>query len=182
MTDGVTNRHSSFHIPVMINGFEDQLNGRIVVLRSVSLDDHSIKFHTDIRSPKVILIKKNPKIFFLFYDKEQKIQLKVSGEAKVNYKNNITKDKWQKTAHLSRKCYLATSSPGTISEKPTSGLSKEIENSKYTIEESESGYKNFCIITSKVKSIEWLYLAAKGHRRAKFEYSNSEVKKYWLTP
>ena len=35
------------------------------------------------------------------------------------------------------------------------------------MEQSEVGYKNFTVIQCKVKSIEWLYLAAKGHRRAK---------------
>ena len=35
---------------------------------------------------------------------------------------------------------------------------------------------------TKIKSIEWLFLAAKGHRRAKFEYENKTIKKSWLTP
>ena len=33
---------------------------------------------------------------------------------------------------------------------------------------------------SKIKSIEWLYLAAKGHRRAKFDLENN--KDTWLIP
>ena len=50
----------------------------------------------------------------------------------------------------------------------------------YTKEESEAGYKNFCVIRCKIKSIEWLYLAAKGHRRALFDLENN--KKNWLVP
>ena len=61
-------------------------------------------------------------------------------------------------------------------------ISDELENSKYTLEYSEIGYKNFAVILTKIKSIEWLYLAAKGHRRAKFEYQKDTIKKYWLTP
>ena len=40
----------------------------------------------------------------------------------------------------------------------------------------------------KIKSFEWLYLAAKGHRRAKFEYANNLgskttfIRKTWLVP
>ena len=182
ITDGVVNRHSSFHIPVMINSSENNNNGRIVVLRNANSDQHTIKFHSDIRSPKVNNLKKNSKVFFIFYDKEEKIQLRVSGDAIINYKNNITKASWKKTAHMSRKCYLAAHAPGTVSEKPTSGVSDKVENLKYTLEESESGYENFCVIETKIDSIEWLYLAAKGHRRAKFEYSKNSIKKNWLTP
>ena len=46
------------------------------------------------------------------------------------------------------------------------------------MKESEQGYKNFTVIQCKIKSIEWLYLAAKGHLRAKFELDNN--KEYWL--
>ena len=182
ITDGVVNRHSSFHIPVMINSSENNNNGRIVVLRNANSDQHTIRFHSDIRSPKVNNLKKNSKVFFIFYDKEEKIQLRVSGDAIINYKNNITRTSWEKTAHMSRKCYLAAYAPGTVSEKPTSGVSDKVENLKYTLEESESGYENFCVIETKIDSIEWLYLAAKGHRRAKFEYSKNNIKKNWLTP
>ena len=181
ITDGVVNRHSSFHIPVMINSSENNNNGRIVVLRNANSDQHTIKFHSDIRSPKVNNLKKNSKVFFIFYDKEEKIQLRVSGDAIINYKNNITKASWEKTAHMSRKCYLAAHAPGTVSEKPTSGVSDKVENLKYTLEESESGYENFCVIETKIDSIEWLYLAAKGHRRAKFECGDTN-KEYWLVP
>ena len=52
---------------------------------------------------------------------------------------------------------------------------------EFTKEQSELGYKNFTVIQCKVKSIEWLYLAAKGHRRAILDYSSN--KKYsWLIP
>ena len=59
-----------------------------------------------------------------------------------------------------------TNGPGTESDKPTSGLDNKFDNFDFTKEESEAGYKNFCVIRCKIKSIEWLYLAAKGHRRA----------------
>ena len=37
------------------------------------------------------------------------------------------------------------------------------------MEQSEEGYKNFTVIQCKIKNIEWLYLAAKGHRRARLD-------------
>ena len=56
----------------------------------------------------------------------------------------------------------------------------KLEDFDYTMEQSEEGYKNFTVIKCMIKSIEWLYLAAKGHRRARFEVDNK--KKYWLVP
>ena len=37
----------------------------------------------------------------------------------------------------------------------------KLEDFDYTMEQSEDGYKNFTVIKCKIKSIEWLYLAAK---------------------
>jgi 3-hydroxyisobutyrate dehydrogenase len=49
-----------------------------------------------------------------------------------------------------------------------------------SLEQSEIGYKNFCVVESKIKSFEWLYLASQGHRRAKFILD--ENKSTWLVP
>ena len=84
---------------------------------------------------------------------------------------------------MSRQCYLGNKSPGSKSDIPTSGLAQDVDNSKYTIEESEIGYENFCVIENFIESIEWLYLASKGHRRAFFILKNDDVvDKKWLIP
>ena len=59
-------------------------------------------------------------------------------------------------------------------------LNKDIEKSGFTMEESEKGYKNFTVIQCNIESIEWLYLAAKGHRRIRFDLKNN--KNNWLVP
>ena len=116
----------------------------------------------------------------LFYDKEEKIQVRLKIECLINHENEITKASWEKTQHISRKCYLVDNGPGTVSDIPTSGLKPELDNFDYTKEQSEKGYKNFTVIQCKIKSIEWLYLAAKGHRRARFDLENN--KDSWLIP
>ena len=83
---------------------------------------------------------------------------------------------------MSRQCYLGNKAPGSNALEPTSGLTSDIDNLKYTIEESEIGYENFCVIETFIKSIEWLYLAAKGHRRAYFSLKNNSLEKKWLIP
>mgnify|MGYP001278132949 FL=1 len=134
----------------------------------------------DLRSRKVDIIKKNNKASLLFYDKEEKIQLRVKIECEINNQNSIAEESWKKTQHISRRCYLTDSPPGSNSDNPTSGMISKLENFDYTMEQSEKGYENFTVIKCKVKSIEWLYLAAKGHRRAKFDLENNN--NTWLVP
>ena len=180
LNDAVTNRASQFRIPTFICGDQSDFDGRIVVLRKSNQKDNIVQFHSDIRSDKIEKLKRNPKAAMLFYDKEEKIQVRLKVECLVNHNNEITKESWSKTQHISRKCYLVDNGPGSESDVPTSGLKPELDNFDYTKEQSEEGYKNFTVIQCKIKSIEWLYLAAKGHRRAKFDLESK--KDTWLVP
>ena len=180
LDDAVKNRASQFRIPTFICGNDNNNDGRIVVLRKSDQSNNLVQFHSDIRSDKIEILKKNPNASMLFYDKDEKIQVRLKVNCVINYKNEITKTSWDKTQHISRKCYLVDKGPGTVSDVPTSGLKPELDNFDYTKEQSESGYKNFTVIQCNIKSIEWLYLAAKGHRRARFDLENS--KDSWLVP
>ena len=179
--NAVINRNSPFRVPVFICGKQTDFDGRIVVIRKTDEATLLIQFHSDIRSDKIKKLNNNKNAAMLFYDKEEKIQIRVKVDCVVNHDNNITKESWSKTQHISRKCYLVDSGPGTKSTTPTSGLKPDLDNFEFTKEQSEEGYKNFTVIQCKVKSIEWLYLAAKGHRRAFLDYSGGE-KYTWLVP
>ena len=180
LDDAVSNRASSFRIPVFICSHQDEVDGRIVVLRKSDRENNLLQFHTDFRSPKIEILKNNNKASLLFYDKEEKIQLRVKVNCEINNQNSITEESWKKTQHISRRCYLTDSPPGTSSENPTSGMISKLEDFDYTMDQSEEGFKNFSVIKSNIKSIEWLYLAAKGHRRALFDIENK--KERWLVP
>ena len=180
LDDAVTNRSSQFRIPVFVCGDQSDFDGRIVVLRKSDQTNNILQFHSDIRSDKIPKLKNNKNASMLFYDKEEKIQIRLKVECIINHNNEITKESWKNTGHISRKCYLVDNGPGTESPNPTSGLKPELDNFEFTVEQSEEGYKNFTVIQCKIKSIEWLYLAAKGHRRARFELDNN--KEYWLVP
>ena len=180
LSDAVTNRSSRFRLAVFVCGDQNDFDGRILVLRKSDQTNNLLQFHSDIRSDKIPKLKNNKIASMLFYDKEEKIQVRIKVECSINHKNEITKESWFKTGHISRKCYLVANGPGTESTNPTSGLKPELDNFEFTMEQSEEGYKNFSVIQCKIKSIEWLYLASKGHRRARFELDNN--KEYWLVP
>jgi len=180
LDDAVKNRSSQFRIPTFICGHNNDIDGRIVVLRKSDQQNNLVQFHSDIRSDKIELLKNNSNAALLFYDKDEKIQVRLKVNCIINHENEITKNSWEKTQHISRKCYLVDNGPGTESNVPTSGLKPDLDNFDYTKEQSEEGYKNFTVIQCKIKSIEWLYLAAKGHRRAKFDLETN--KNAWLVP
>ena len=180
LDDAATNRSSSFRVPVFICGNQKDFDGRIVVLRKSDQVNNLLQFHSDVRSDKILKLKNNKNASMLFYDKKEKIQVRIKVECIINHNNQITKESWSKTGHMSRKCYLVDNGPGIKSPTPTSGLKPALDSYEFTMEQSEEGYKNFSVIQCKIKSIEWLYLAAKGHRRARFELDSD--KEYWLVP
>ena len=150
LIEAVKDRSSEFRTPIFICGNDKDLDGRVVVLRKADQKNNFVQFHSDIRSSKIEKIKKNPNCSILFYGKKEKIQLRLKTECQVNFDNDIAKESWKKTGHVSRKCYLVTNGPGTVSEKPTSGLNGKFDNFDFTKEESEEGYKNFSVIRCRI--------------------------------
>jgi len=179
---GLKKRDAPFHIPTFVCGSNNQFDARVVVMRGIDKKDKKIWFHSDIRSNKIKVLKNNSQASLLFYDKTEKIQLRIGGNAKIQFQNNMTKKSWKNTAHMSRQCYLGDKAPGSNAIEPTSGLTSNVDNYKYSIEESESGYEHFCLVETFITSIEWLYLAAKGHRRAYFYLKKDSIDKKWMIP
>ena len=182
LSRGVVDRSEDFRLPVVIVNKDGYSDGRIVVLRGAFKDKKILRFHTDLRSSKISALKKNNTIYFLFYNKKRKIQVRAKGLATINYKNSITEEAWKKTQIISRKCYLASQAPGTISNEPDPGYPKELEGKNPKFEETEIGFDNFCVIESKIVEMEWLYLASQGHRRALIKINEEDIETHWLTP
>ncbi len=182
LSRGVADRSEDFRLPVVIVNKDGYSDGRIVVLRGAFKDKKILRFHTDLRSSKISALKKNNTIYFLFYNKKRKIQVRAKGFATINYKNSISEEAWKKTQIISRKCYLASQAPGTISNEPDPGYPKELEGKNPKFEETEIGFDNFCVIESKIVEMEWLYLASQGHRRALIKINEEDIETHWLTP
>ena len=59
LNDAVTNRSSPVRIPIFICSHQNEVDGRIVVLRKSDRESNLLQFYTDIRSPTVEILKKN---------------------------------------------------------------------------------------------------------------------------
>ena len=150
LDNAVKDRGSPFRIPVFICGNQNDLDGRIVVLRKSDQSNSLLQYHSDIRSNKIEKLKANKNAAMLFYDKEEKIQVRLKVECTVNHENEITKESWSKTQHISRKCYLVDNGPGTESDIPTSGLKPELDNFDYTKNKVKKGIKTSLLFSVKL--------------------------------
>ena len=182
LDDAVTNRGSPFRIPVFICAHQDEVDGRIVVLRKSDRENNLLQFHTDFRSPKVSNLKKNNSSQFVFYDHKLKIQMRIKTTSLVNNQNDKAKEMWNKTRLFSRKCYLTTKDPSSVTSKPEDGIPNHLVGKEPEYEESEVGYQNFTVVENKISEIDWLYLEISGHRRLKLIFKNLEPEFQWLIP
>ena len=166
LTRGVKDRKHAFHNPVFCNVDQDGgVDSRVVVLRKFDPINMILNFHTDYRSPKVSNLKQNNKSMLVFYDHKLKIQMRIKTTSIINYQNEIAKEMWDKTKLLSRKCYLTSKDPSSLTTLPEDGIPEHLIGKEPEFEESEKGYKNFTVIENKINEIDWLYLEISGHRR-----------------
>jgi 3-hydroxyisobutyrate dehydrogenase len=180
LVNGAIKSRSPFHTPSVATLSNGALSIRTVVLRKAFPLLKKLLFHTDIRSKKWQELQNNNSISALFYDASTRVQIRVNGKAILHFKDAMTSEAWQKTSLSSRRSYLTEASPSSFSDLPTSGLSPDIEQENYTLEQSEVGAQYFGIIIIQVKSMEWLWLNHAGHRRAFFDYVNDNHE--WMIP
>ena len=183
LTRGVKDRKHAFHTPVFSNiDREGGIDSRVVVLRKFDPSSMTLNFHTDFRSPKVPNLKKNNSSQFVFYDHKLKIQMRIKTTSFVNNQNDKAKEMWDKTRLLSRKCYLTTKGPSSITLIPEDGIPAHLLGKEPDFDESEKGYQNFTVVENKILEIDWLYLDIKGHRRLKLIFKNADPDYQWLIP
>ena len=180
---GKAKAKSEFHQGYLATYNNEFPSIRTVVLRHADKEKNSISFHTDFRSKKITELNNNNNVSMMFYDHGKKIQIKVSGKAEINHKNEKSENAWKNTRPFSKKCYIVDLPPGSNSNAPVSGYKKEHEESLPDTDILDRGYDNFSLIEIKIESIEWLYLHRHGHRRALFKIENkNKINQNWLTP
>ena len=183
LTRGVKDRKHAFHNPVFCNVDQGGSgDSRVVLLRKFDPIKMILNFHTDYRSPKVSNLKQNNKSMFVFYDHKLKIQMRIKTTSIINYQNEIAKEMWDKTKLLSRKCYLTSKDPSSLTSLPEDGIPEHLTGKEPEFEESEKGYKNFTVIENKINEIDWLYLEISGHRRLNLLFQNNKPQFQWLIP
>lgn len=182
MEEGVTNRRHGFHNGVAATiGLDGRPRARTVILRSANRNEHSLVFHTDVRSQKIIELKSDPRLSMHFYDVTSKAQIRIDGVAHLHIENAFAHQRWDISQAMSRMCYSIQPAPGTPVEH-ADGYS--IGNIETTLPQSlNKDFDNFAAVEVRVTSLEWLFLAREGHRRALFKWTeNDRIEQSWLVP
>jgi pyridoxine/pyridoxamine 5'-phosphate oxidase len=180
---GGADRRSAFHTPIVASMSSDGApQQRVMVLRKCIEADATMRFHTDLRSTKVSEIGDGARVSVLGYDPVAKIQIRASGLAMISNAGEQADAAWAASSPSSRRCYLTRHAPGSVSEKPISGLPASLKTRVPERSETEAGRVNFAVLTIKLDTLEWLYLAHDGHVRARFSRMEGAWKGKWLIP
>lgn len=176
LSDGASGRKSPFHTPAVATvGPDGRPAVRTVVLRAADPDAWRVRFHTDARSAKVPEIEANPAIEIHAYDAERKIQVRLACRAGLHRSDGIAEDAWRNCPEGCRQIYRTRPTPAATVASPGDVTAEDGGD-------GEAGRGNFCVVECEVEALEWLYLAAKGHRRARFARENGRLSKQWLVP
>ena len=182
LTRGVADRRHAFHHPVLATiGMDRRPQARTIILRAVEPGKRTITFHTDARSQKLVELAASPETGLHFYDEKRKIQLRLNGLARVHQGDSIARSRWQASQRMSRVCYSVEPAPGVRIEDGHGFTLRQPKPDE--IEADVPGFENFTAVVVTVDTLEWLFLAAEGHRRARFAWAvDGTFQSTWLTP
>jgi pyridoxine/pyridoxamine 5'-phosphate oxidase len=174
LTRGVHDRQAPAHLLCVATTDEHGLPAlRTVVLRRCSPQARQLVFHTDTRSAKWRQLERHPALALLVYDPRHKIQLRLSGRAVLEHEGAQIDSLWASLAPMSQHCYGVSQAPGSLAADPQAALQRAAE---------PAGRAHFGLVTVRVQTLEWLFLAARGHRRARFDWRDDGWEKTWLVP
>jgi pyridoxamine 5'-phosphate oxidase len=176
---GVPDRRSPFHHPVVATlGVDGRPRLRTVILRGFDFTKRELRFHTDRRSQKVSEIAADPRVSLIGYDSGAKIQLRIEGIATLHTYDAVADAAWEAAKLFSRQCYGIAPGPGTPLD-----ASADFALPETTEEGTAPGRAHFTAVTVRMESLEWLYLASQGHRRALYSWDTAgALSSSWLAP
>ena len=164
---------SPFHTPALATLGSTGPEVRTVVLRNADQKAAALVVHTDRRSAKFTQLAAAPQVAMLFYDRSGKLQLRVNGVASLHVDDELADACWEASGHSSRQCYRLANAPGERLEQRPNDAAPVI---------NDSGRANFAVVRIGVISLDWLYLRAAGHQRARFEYLDGAWRGAWVAP
>jgi hypothetical protein len=170
LAEGVQRASSPFHTPALATSSGAGVEVRTVVLRHADPQARTISCHTDWRSPKRRQIERDPRVSWLFYDRDRKVQLRLRGGGRLHQGDEYARSRWAESTARSRVCYSTPCAPGTLLAAPAAGAS-----------DPEAGWHNFAVLICTLGCMDFLYLSAAGHRRAVLRWDGRSWSPSWLS-
>ena len=172
--NAASSRKSPMHAPVVVTSDAD---ARIMILRDFDRDNWTLRFHTDARSPKAAVIGEGAAMAVLFYDPDEKVQIRVRGLGWIETQSALTDAAWDESSNFAKRCYLGAP-PGEKRAEPSSGLPDWAEGIQPTNEQLSPARKHFAVLRVTVEEADWYWLSNEGHRRALIGRETAS----WITP
>lgn len=179
LAQAVRDRNAAMHAPVVVTGDGD---ARIMVLRAADPALAALRFHTDARSPKLATLAADPRLTILAYDPHDRVQLRLTGLARVEHAGPVADAAWAAASALNRRCYLAQTGPGGALDAPESALPADLRYRRPTLPETEAGRGNFAVIVALITAIDWLQLGRDGGMRAQLHRTGDTWQGAWVAP
>lgn len=159
-------------------GLDGAPNVRTVALRRVSEPESLIGFHTDLRSPKVAELDREPRIALAGTDSDRKRQIRVFGEAHIIRDGPVRVEAWKSSSDHDLIQYRTLLAPGTPIARPRDAFGE-----KGDIPGPDEGLAHFCVVEVHAVSIDWLDLSEADHPlRVRFIRSDDEWTGRWIAP
>jgi hypothetical protein len=170
-------RHGLRTVNVASIGTDGGPDVRTMVLRAVDPVARTLRLHSDVRSGKIAQIARDSRVMVHGYDARARLQLRLRGHAAIDRAGAVADAAWAASQPMARLCYAPDIVPG--SPIPAAPLPPATE---------EAGARaHFAVILVRFDMLEWLWLAADGHRRARFVWDQggdgaAPDQAMWLAP
>lgn len=141
----------------------------MVVLRGVDAESRQLLLFTDPRTPKWCELLENPVAEALFWNTEEKFQLRCQCSVELHKDDELAaRYQAQVPVHMAGD-YAAERKPGSVLEESSECAALGEEWS-------------FGVVVLTVKEMDWLQLSREGHRRAGFHWESGEWAMNWMQP
>ncbi|NEU11277.1 pyridoxamine 5'-phosphate oxidase [Methylobacterium sp. BTF04] len=169
-------RRNAFHMPALATvDASGQPQVRTVVLREADPVTGTLRFHCDRRSEKAAAIAASGRAALHGYDSALKIQIRVTGSARLHTDDALAEAAWTGSRPMSRICYGVTPAPGTA--LPTGDAYALPDEAEVAL-----GRPHFCATVVTATALDFLFLDRRGHRRAGWSLVDGQWAGRWLAP
>jgi pyridoxamine 5'-phosphate oxidase len=150
---------------------------RTVVVREVDEAHSTLSFVTDIRSPKIAEIRRDPRASLVGFDPQEGIQIRLEGQAVIIDQPVEKKSFWDMCPPHTLALFQTPYAPGIEIASP-----REAVGTMEHRDGNERAFINFCVVTVELSRLEWLDLSPEGHQRCSFQRRADSWVGTWITP
>ncbi len=161
---GSTTPTHSFRWPVVSTVAADGgPDSRVVVLRRFDAGAGVLVFHTDVRSPKAADLTRNRRCGFLFYDPDDRVQVRVRATASLHHADAFARAEFDALSPITRASYASAGVPGEVE-----AIDAPFDYPPCLRVDEAVAFRHFVAVACEIESADVLELHPSGHRRVVF--------------